>query len=283
MDGDSYTEAYTNTAQNSATPQYFDLPGIIARYAKLFCVDNYGDSFYVRVNEFELYGYVLQDDAGSGSDAGDTFDQATSISLSSYSGYAHESHDYYDWYRFNATLGRIIEVTMTPPTGWNYNLYLYDPLGNMTANSTSYGDATEHILYKINSTGEWRIAIYASEGQGEYSFTITLKNAMHVENIDFSTDWTGNTEYLYVTVTIMDQNNATVEHSSVYGTLTLPDSTNQTYSDQTNHHGTVTFEYSVRNSPLPSGTYTFTVTNVEKDDWIYDFDANKETSDSYTT
>jgi len=274
MDGDSYTEVYANTAQDSATPQYFDLPGTIARYAKLHCVDNHGDHFYLRVNEFELHGHVYQNDAGSGSDAGDNFNQATSISLGSHSGYTYESRDPCDWYKFNMTFGEFIEVTMTPPTGSDHDLYLYDPLGNMTANSTSYGDATEHIVYETNSTGEWRILIHASEGKGEYSFTVTYADTIHVESIDFKKT----NPKLDVKVTIYDDVGGSVPGATVYMNITYPDESVHSVSEVTNEDGIA--KYTI--TPLEQGTYIVIVTNIEKDGWIYDPAANVETSDSYT-
>ncbi len=284
MDGVTYTEVYANTAQDSATLQYFKLPGIIAKYAELYCVNNYGNTEYIRINEFELYGSVYQNDAGSGKDAGDTFKFATLISPSSYTGYADKSFDPNDYYKFSVTVGKFIDVTMTPPTGWDYDLYLYDASGILRAYSIAGGDASEHILYKADSTGDWRIRIYvwSSGGKGEYSFTVTLKNAMHIESISFSTVWEGRTQALYITVKVLDQNGVAVSGATVTGTLVLPSGSQQSYSGVTGTGGTVTFKYSVKNSALPTGTYTFTVNSVAKTGWVYDTAANKETSDSYT-
>jgi ABC-type transport system substrate-binding protein len=283
-DGVTYTEAYSNTAQDSSTLQTFELPGFVSKYAQLYCVDNYGAPFYLRINEFELHGHISQNDANSGSDGGDTFRLATSISPNDYIGYADGSFDPDDWYKFNATVGKFINITMTPPTGWNYDLFLHDPFGDQKAISNTTGDATEHILYKANSTGEWRlhISVCTASSKGEYSFTLEVKNAMHVESISFWRGWKGQTETLFIQVTILDQNGTPVSDATVSGTLVPVVGGNEFYSDPTESDGTVTFEYSVKNSELPTGTYRFTVTNVQKTDWIYDYAANKETSDTYT-
>jgi subtilisin family serine protease len=116
--------------------------------------------------------------------------------------------------------------------------------------------------------------------------TVTIQSsapAMHVESISFSTAWKGRTQTLYITVIIFDQNGAAVSGATVTGTLTLPSgSTEPPYSDVTDTDGIVTFKYSKKKSALPLGTYTFTVTNVEKTGWTYDSDANVETSDTFT-
>jgi hypothetical protein len=283
-DGVTYTEAYSNTAQDSSTLQTFELPGIISKYAQLYCVDTYGAPFYLRINEFELHGHITQNDANSGSDGGDTFRLATSISPSDYTGYADGSFDPDDWYKFNATAGKFINITMTPPTGWNYDLFLHDPFGYEKAISNTTGDATENILYKANSTVEWRlhISVCNASSKGEYSFTVEVMNALHVESISFWRGWQGQTEILFIRVKILDQNGTPISDATVSGILVPVIGGNEFYSGPTQSDGTVTFEYSVKNSELPIGTYRFTVTNVQKTEWIYDYAANKETSDTYT-
>jgi hypothetical protein len=194
--------------------------------------------------------------------------------LGSHSGYAHESRDPYDWYKFNINPGELIEVAMNPPTGSDYDPYLYDPLGNMTANSTSNGDATEHIVHETSSTGEWRILIHASEGKGEYSFTLTYADTMHVENIDFKKT----SPKLDVKVTIYDDTGNPVSGATVYIEIELNDEPFQSSSPVTNDEGVAT--HTIQNPAR--GAYTVTVTNVTHDTLTHNSADNVETSDSYT-
>lgn len=144
----------------------------------------------------------------------------------------------------------------------------------MTANSTSYGDATEHIVYEANSTGEWRILIHASEGKGEYSFTVTFASTIHVESIDFKKT----SPKLDVKVTIYDDIGSPVSGATVYIEIELDDQPFQSVSPVTNDEGVAT--HTIQNPA--AGTYTVTVTNVTHDTLTYNPADNVETTDSYT-
>lgn len=117
----------------------------------------------------------LPGDAGTSSDAGDTFSAATEIIAdgSNYKGGADKTNDPNDYYKFNVPYtGALISITMTPPSGYDYDLYLYDPSGTLKAFSMKWGDATESISYTADSTGYWRIRIYVWQynGVGVYTF-----------------------------------------------------------------------------------------------------------------
>ena len=118
-----------------------------------------------------------QNDAGSGGDAGDSFSSATPVSTGTHSGYlekAIESWDSQDWYKLYVSSGQTIYITMTPPSGADFDLKLYDPNGNLKASSTKWGDSTESITYTATTSGYWRIKIYIYYGRGDYTFTLSI-------------------------------------------------------------------------------------------------------------
>jgi protocatechuate 3,4-dioxygenase beta subunit len=137
--------------------------------------------------------------------------------------------------------------------------------------------------YTVVASVRWNSQTYDT-GQATFQVTPAPPSdvTMHVEAIDFSTSQGGKTEKLFITVTVLDENLNPVSGATVSGELTLPDSTMKTYSGDTGADGKVTFEHSQKNQPLPTGTFTFTVTDVVKSGAAYDSAQNKETSDSFT-
>jgi lysophospholipase L1-like esterase len=116
---------------------------------------------------------VSQNDAGSGTDAGNDFSSALAVSPGYYTGYVASPGDLYDYYKFGATNGQTVTCSMTPPTGADFDLYLYSPTGTVKAASTNRGSGSETITFNADSTGEWRLLVYAYSGSGTYTFYIT--------------------------------------------------------------------------------------------------------------
>ena len=162
--------------------------------------DNYETQpFFIEENEedlgpFELdRSYVIDptaplnlvdnDDAGYKRDAGDKISQSTAI-------YPGEMVDNWpgrgntgklasgdeDWYFFSVCSGQTISVSMTPPTGHNYDIGLWDDDEIVVATSTNSGSATETISYLVNRTAKWYLQIkYVSgTGEGQYTFDVNL-------------------------------------------------------------------------------------------------------------
>ncbi len=86
------------------------------------------------------------------------------------------SSDTEDWYSFSVCEGQYIEITMTPPTGNNYDIGLWDKDENERATSTNSGSTTELISYTADKTAHWYIRIYyiSGAGEGQYSFDVIL-------------------------------------------------------------------------------------------------------------
>jgi subtilisin len=94
-----------------------------------------------------------------------------------------------------------------------------------------------------------------------------------------SQGWLNNERRGVATVTIVDVNNNAVDGATVTG-IWSGLATNSV-SGTTNNQGKVTL-YSSWVPWWPSGTFTFTVTDVTKPGWIYDSSSNVETSGSVT-
>jgi serine protease AprX len=117
-----------------------------------------------------------QNDAGTGGDAGNTFNAATFISSGSYTGILcnSEADNGNDYYKFYAEIGQSIYVSMTPPAGIDFDLQLYNPAGTLKAGSYLGAGYTDSISYTADSTGYWRARIYIYSGEAQYSFYVSV-------------------------------------------------------------------------------------------------------------
>jgi hypothetical protein len=118
-----------------------------------------------------------QNDAGSGTDAGNTWDTSIRVySNVSYTGTLDpppSSIDTDDFYNFTAYKGHWINVTMTPPSDANYDLRLYDPSKVGRDASTNGTGMTEEIRFNCSDDGIWFIHVYHINGVGgNYHFFI---------------------------------------------------------------------------------------------------------------
>jgi hypothetical protein len=88
------------------------------------------------------------------------------------------SSDKEDWYYFAACNGQQIHITLTPPSGFNFDLGLWDEDENELATSTKTGNAAESIIYTATYLGDLyiRIVYISGTGEGQYSFDVTLNN-----------------------------------------------------------------------------------------------------------
>ncbi|UCB59136.1 MAG: hypothetical protein JSV67_02215 [Thermoplasmatales archaeon] len=126
-----------------------------------------------------------QNDAETGSDAGDNIGSATSISPGSYFGYM-DSQDVEDWYSFNVGNNQGIFVTVDPMEKSDYDIHLYNPSGTLVHSSKFYG--TDELEYPADVPGTWTIKLdifpgwdasiwpddYFLYGSGAYELEITV-------------------------------------------------------------------------------------------------------------
>ncbi len=175
--------------------------------------------------------------------------------------------------------------------------YFVDTVGSngtgtaMSASDGAFDSATEAVTADIDVSG-WAVGIYtlyvhgmdAANNWGATSAVVlevteTPSNVMHVYSIDMWSTKAGPNYKIYTEVKIVDSSNEGVPYATVYINTTLPGGNNVSDFGDTLDDGTVQFKY----GPTKTlGTYTSTVTDVEKTGWDYDSGANVETSDSIT-
>ena len=181
----------------------------------------------------------------------------------SWTGNTEPDLHHYHVYR-STTSGGPYDLVASPTT----NSYLD---AGLTASTTYY--------YKITATDE---AGNEGELSGEVSGTTEEPaNVMHIADINMSTTrikLNGWYTYATATVTIVDANGSPVAGAGVYGTWS--GLTSDSGFGTTDSYGKVALDSdSVKNA---AGTFTFTVDDVTKTDWIYNPEENVETSDNIT-
>lgn len=103
-------------------------------------------------------------------DAGNTLETARTIGFGNHTAHIHLIDDPEDYYKVWFDEGQTIRILLSipePGRGLYLDLYLYDPNGNLTANSCSRKpNNIEQITYTINQSGYWFIRVlnpYAAE------------------------------------------------------------------------------------------------------------------------
>jgi hypothetical protein len=108
-------------------------------------------------------------------DVNNSFETAEEISSGESERHFLGGGDRQDFYKIYLTNGETINVTMLPPVGSDFDLFLYDPVDkiNSVANSTYEPNVIEHIEYTVDSAGWWFIEVWNSGGGGIYTLTLT--------------------------------------------------------------------------------------------------------------
>jgi hypothetical protein len=144
-------------------------------------------SYQVRVRAKDVFdawsgwsGYTTvtfgQNDANSGRDAGNSPATAVYVSSSGYSYYGtlygSNPVDTQDYYNFSASIYQYIDVYMYPPSTADFDLQLFDPLGNLRRTSKNGVGQYESIYFQADMTGNWSICVSWFSGEGRYSIWI---------------------------------------------------------------------------------------------------------------
>ena len=146
---------------------------------------------------------VVKNDMDTNRDAGNSFENATSITLKRGIGYLG-SFDTEDYYKLSVPSGWTITSTLEPPAGADFDLYLYDNEGVEIGRSTQRGWGVTESIEKIAATsGYYYVRVSRYSGFGTYSLGVTtpLSGALDT-TLTITTggdaDWFGqNTTYYY--------------------------------------------------------------------------------------
>ncbi len=140
-------------------------------------VANSSGSWYIKISrssgegEYQLLVDIQnQDDAGSGQDAGDSYQEAIPISSGTFTGLL-KAGDNADYYSISLQKGQQISLEFTIPGNASYNLSLLNPHHSSRGSSTAQGD-TKTLDYVADSTGTWYIKVSRSSGEGEYQLSV---------------------------------------------------------------------------------------------------------------
>jgi len=114
-----------------------------------------GDSYGEYTFSITISG---QNDAGTGSDAGDNIGSATPITPGEYIGYM-DSNDWEDWYSFNvnANEGIFVNIEALGDEAADYDIHLYNPSGELVHSAMYYGP--DELEYPADVQGTWKIKI----------------------------------------------------------------------------------------------------------------------------
>jgi hypothetical protein len=130
-----------------------------------------------------------QNDAGTGTDAGDTYKNSTTIAPGSYKGFVSYADDI-DMYKLVLVKGDSIYVTVTPEAALSVNLYLMREVNNdgilsypqlaMDKRTSAEGRGqTRHVSWILNSkesTVTMFVKFYRDQDLGNYSFNIVVNH-----------------------------------------------------------------------------------------------------------
>lgn len=128
-----------------------------------------------------------QNDAGKGSDAGNSIAAAVGITPGNYDGYMSYT-DTEDWYSFTANSGDGIFITVKAIESkeGDFDIHLYNPQGELKHYAMYYGD--DSLQYPADASGTWKFQIsqwpgwdtakwpdnYFLYGSGAYQMTLAV-------------------------------------------------------------------------------------------------------------
>lgn len=164
---------FGNNPGSAETDEYIFNEDIVVYYQASSYYPDPGPCIYRKDNPIVIPDNT-QDDAGTGNDAGNNFTQATSINAGSYTGILcySDPEDTNDWYKFDVENATSISVSLTPPSGIDFDLELYDPAGNLKAGSYLGPGQKDEVSYITDSSGYWRARMYIQSGEAQYHFFV---------------------------------------------------------------------------------------------------------------
>ncbi len=124
------------------------------------------------------------DDAGYKRDAGNEISRAMAVypgeMIDDWPGRGRtgtlSASDGEDWYFFSVCNGQSIQLSMTPASGFDFDIALWDDDGVERASSTNSGSTPESTSFTADYTARWymQILYISGTGDGGYSFDVNL-------------------------------------------------------------------------------------------------------------
>jgi len=140
-------------------------------------------TWYIRINrssgegEYQLSVDIQnQNDAGSGQDAGDFYEEAIPLTAGNFNGFL-KAGDNTDFYSIHLQEGEFINLNLAIPGNANFNIALLNPNHNSRGSSITHGD-NKILEYTADSNGTWYIRINRSSGEGEYQLVLDINTSI---------------------------------------------------------------------------------------------------------
>jgi hypothetical protein len=163
------------------TPTSHTSRGSVTTQGGIKTLDYVADStgtWYIRVSRSSGEGeYQLaidiqdQNDAGSGQDAGDSYQEPVSISSGTITGFL-KAGDNYDCYSIDLEEGQQITLQLTVPANASYGILLLTPTSHTSRGSVITQGGIKTLDYVADSTGIWYIRVSRSSGEGDYQLAV---------------------------------------------------------------------------------------------------------------
>ncbi|OGF04866.1 MAG: hypothetical protein A2509_07710 [Candidatus Edwardsbacteria bacterium RIFOXYD12_FULL_50_11] len=176
--GSTWTTAWQRAGSyQSWAQQSVSIPNTATQVRFYFNSDGSVQNTGVYIDDVVLTGTaatVTQNDAGTGTDAGNTIATATTVNPGSWTGCYLDATDRNDYYKFNVTAGQVIKLKVTPPSTADYDLYLHNTSQTQVGASTQGTGLVDSIVYTATTTGYWYCRAYEYSGTGNYSLLISV-------------------------------------------------------------------------------------------------------------
>ncbi len=117
-----------------------------------------------------------QNDAQSGTDAGDDLNSAIPLGAGSFSGLLMRADDD-DWYSLKLTQGQQLTLLLTSPENSGYGLRLYGPNAQSASGHIVTAGPSKTLSALIDETGIWSVRISRSYGKGEYQLAVSMASS----------------------------------------------------------------------------------------------------------
>lgn len=166
---DNLPQEVRNLAESLKNPSLSTMDQILA------------DIAYLKSHFLYDTGAVIGVEAGvtnleAAGDAGNWFNTATTISLGTGTGHLSSS-DRNDYFKIYVTSGAQLGVTLTPPSGSDFDLYLYNSNMYQVDSSVQGGSSTDTVSHTATSTGYYYINVYQFSGSGTYTLQVSTTTA----------------------------------------------------------------------------------------------------------